>query len=324
MAPVLTNAEGRFAIERMHRGTYDLVAEGAKGSSRVAKPGVKTGETVTLQLEPLGTLTGRVTSNGAPVTVYDLDCKGPFDIERRITADDGAYALEHLAPGAYDCTATADTGTAEGKVDVPTGPATLPLALVPWASITGVVVNALSGQPMPGLAIAASADASGFDPRMFSDALAGKGPVTDANGRFVIDRLAPGKGKLTVSPKDSIFEKIASRDYELAAGQKLDIGTIRVVPQPTGDKGTLGLSTTVENGTLTVSNLKPGGPAEGAGVKVGDKIVAIDGHPVADVTAEVASQLLSSGQVTLGQVVQLSIDRGGTKSDISVTAAKWP
>lgn len=56
-APVITNAEGRFSIEKLRRGTYKVVGESAKGSARGQKDGVKTGDTITLQLGRLGTRT---------------------------------------------------------------------------------------------------------------------------------------------------------------------------------------------------------------------------------------------------------------------------
>jgi hypothetical protein len=321
-APVLTNAEGRFTIDKLRRGSYELVAEGAKGSSRVQKAGVKTGDTVTLALEPLGTLSGHVTTGGAPVTSYDLSCESPVGtIHRRITAADGGYTLEHLAPGAYACEAFADTGSATGKVDVPAGDAKLELALVRWASITGTVVSVLSGQPVVGLKIMAGSE--NLDQRSMSDILSGKGPTTDASGRFAVPRVQPGTGKVAIIPAAGSFEQLASRDYTVTTGQQLDLGTIKVVPPRTGDAGTLGFSTSIEGETPTVDSVKPGGPAETAGLRVGDKITTIDGHTVAELTPMIAKTLISSGNVAIDQAVRIGVDRGGTPAQLTIVAIKW-
>ena len=118
-----------------------MIAEGPRGSSRAEKK-AKTGDTITIELAPLGTLTGKVTLNGAPVVGYQISCHSPAGgADRSSAAADGAYSLEHLAPGSYKCTVEADGGTANGKVDVPAGAATLDLALTPWASISGQVVS---------------------------------------------------------------------------------------------------------------------------------------------------------------------------------------
>ena len=320
-APILTGADGRFALDHLRHGSYTIVVEGPRGASRASRPKVKTGETVTIALAPLGTLTGRVTSGGSPVATYDLECDGPRDVQRRVTSAEGTYAFERLAPGAYTCTATADAGTVTGTIEVPAGPTKLDLALTPYASISGVVVNALSGAPVAGVRVMAALDDGGRAGAGLDEAMLGRGPTTDASGRFVVERQAAGKGRLVVLPKEGGLLTLAMREYTAVAGQRVDVGTIKIVPPRTGDAGTLGLGTSVEDGKLVVASVKPGGPAEQGGVKVGDRIVAIDGHPVTDL--ELGRQLVASGTVGVGQVVQLGLDRAGTPVQVTLTAIAW-
>jgi len=103
----------------------------------------------------------------------------------------------------------------------------------------------------------------------------------------------------------------------------ITFSTIKVVPPRQGDAGTLGMGTNIENGALVVSDVKPGGPADGAGVKVGDKITSIDGTPVDALGTAIGQQLISSGTVGVGQAVQLGLDRGGAVVPVTVVAAKW-
>ncbi|MCW5807032.1 MAG: carboxypeptidase regulatory-like domain-containing protein, partial [Deltaproteobacteria bacterium] len=323
--PVLSGADGKFALERLRKGTYALVAEGPRGASRVAKSGVRTGETVTLQLEPLGTLTGKVADGTRPIGTYDLSCKqGAHAFHKHVVAADGAYQLERLPPGAYACEVTSDAGTAEGKVDVPSGSATLDFAIVPWATIVGTVANTETGAPVAGLSVLAGSEL--FASRSMADLLTGRGPTTDAAGRFTIPHVATGKGKVAVLSKTGGFDPLAQRDYEVTAGQRLDIGTLEVIP-PRSDGGTLGLTTAVTDvpdastHRLVVASVAPGGPAEAAGVKAGDHVVSIDGRPVAD--PEAAQQALAAGAVAIGQVVRLGLDRTGAPVQAAVTAAKW-
>ena len=65
--PVLTNSDGKFVVDHLRKGTYTLIADGPRGDSRAEKTGVATGDTATITLAPLGTLTGHVTARAAPV-----------------------------------------------------------------------------------------------------------------------------------------------------------------------------------------------------------------------------------------------------------------
>ncbi|MBV8758484.1 MAG: carboxypeptidase regulatory-like domain-containing protein, partial [Deltaproteobacteria bacterium] len=316
--PVLTNADGKFVVDHLKRGTYKVVVDGPRGSSRGEKSGVKTGDTVTIELTTLGTLSGHVTQRGAPATVYDLACKGPVGmIDRRITAADGSYTLEHLAPGSYACSVEADQGTARGSVDVASGSASLDLSLVPWAQVTGTVVSVLSGQPVAGVV----AIVGGFENgRGMADVLAGKAPTTDATGRFRIDHIAAGSGSISLVPATGGFDQLAKKDFTASEGQLVDLGAIKVVPPRNGDAGTFGLVAVPKDGKLAVMSVAPGGPADKAGITTADVITQLDGHDVGGIGAEPAAALLSSGRIAAGAQVTLTLERGAT---VPLTAAKW-
>ena len=318
--PVLTGADGKFTIDHLRHGMYIVIADGPRGSSRVEKDGVKSGDSITLTLQPLGTLTGHVASGGAPVTEYDLTCRGPAGpIDREVSAADGSYSLEHLAPGPYDCKASADAGTATGKVDVPAGAAQLELALMPWASLTGVVVSMFSGAPVPGLSAMVEADNKGM-----TAAIMGTGPMTDGTGRFVIERVAAGSGSvMLLNPASTLGNDLATRSFTATQGQRADLGIIKVVPPRQTDAGTLGMTVTAADNVASVTAVKAGGPAAAAGVQVGDKLVSIDGQAVSALGVTQSVQFLSSGQIGVGEVVALGLDRAGTPVQASVTSIKW-
>ena len=319
-APTLTGADGKFTFTSLRKGDYTLTAETAKGTARSELEHVKLGSSVTLVLAPLGTLTGKVTLNGAPATAFMLSCDPPGGMPRQFTSAAGTYELERIPPGHVKCSASGDAGRGSGEIDVPAGPATLDIALSPWATITGTVVSVLTGKPIEGLKLLANTDR---DDGAIADTLLGKGPTSDSTGRFTISRVAAGKGSLAVMSKDAGFVELAHRDYEVTAGQRLDLGTIKVVPPRTGDAGTLGLALTLEGETLTVTSIKPGGPAATAGVQVGDKLTAINGVPVATLTPKLAQTLVSSGSVTIDQQYKLSLDRGGAPLEVVLVGVRW-
>ena len=166
-----------------------------------------------------------------------------------------------------------------------------------------------------------------------ADIFTGGGPKTDATGRFVVPKVGTGSGNVMVMDATGGFKPLATKPYTAADGQRVDVGTIEVVPPRDGDAGTLGMVTEPTGVTdekdlakatsLTVDQIKPGGPAGTAGVLVGDLITSIDGRSVTDLGLVQAMNYLSSGTIGIGVSVQLGIERAGAKSQISVTSVKW-
>ena len=322
LPPVLTSADGQFTITKLRKGTYNLTVEGPRGATRAEKLGVKTGDSVTIQLASLGTLTGKVTLAGAPVTKFDIECNNgkDDDAEKSIESKDGTYTLERLAPGKFECKVSGDAGTGKGSIDVPAGEAKLDVTLTRWVTVSGVVVSVLDKKPVAGINVFAGGDA--FSKQNLSNMFSNSAPVTDANGRFLVTKVAVGKGKVVVMPKDG-FQPLGSKDYSALEGQQVNVGTIEIVPPRQGDAGTYGLSTTVDDKKLVVASVKGGGPAEGAGVQVGDRVVSINGQDVDTLTPMIAETLLQSGNVGVGQPTVLVLDRAGSPVNATMTSVKW-
>ncbi len=320
--PVLTGADGRFKIDKLLKGSYALEVEGARGATHAEKPGVSTGDNVTIELLALGTITGVVSLGGAPVPKYVIEC-GPTTgdrdgTSRQIDAKDGAFSIERLAPGKYKCSVEADAGTAEAVLDVSPGSTTHDFPLAHWATITGTVVGVLDKHPVAGIHVFAGDESSG---RNLGAMLAGHAPTTDASGRFLVDRVSVGSGKVTIMPVVG-FAPLATRPYTITEGQRLDVGTIEIVPPRNGDAGTFGLTTKVEDGKVIVDGVTEGGPAAAAGVVVGDRITAIATRDVAALTPEIASLLLGSGSFGVGVPLPLALDRNGTAVQVVIVSTK--
>jgi S1-C subfamily serine protease len=82
----------------------------------------------------------------------------------------------------------------------------------------------------------------------------------------------------------------------------------------------IGLRGIAAHGGVHVTNVHPTGPAERAGIQVGDLIESIDDKPAAsypDLLAEVARH-------APGDAVTLSVVRGGTRGDVTITLAERP
>lgn len=304
---VLTGADGTFAIDRVPSGTYVVSAEGDQGRTYGEQTGVEAGAQVEIVLAARGAVAGCVRLGASPVERFEVACRrGAQAIVRAFDRPDGTYRLERMDPGEYRCEVSSDHGVAEGTVVVTAGGvATLDFELAPWASLTGTVVEIRSGQPVEGVLAHTLGDSSRS--------------VTDERGRFVLERIRSGSGELwLVSPGDRNDPRALVR-YEAPAGQCLDLGAIGISRRAPGVPGRLGVAL-VPGDLLLVEGVDPGGAAEAAGVAPGDRIIAIDGVRVGDLTAEVARRLISPGSIGAGQRVLFVLDRGGASVEVEVVA----
>lgn len=80
----------------------------------------------------------------------------------------------------------------------------------------------------------------------------------------------------------------------------------------------LGLYATALQGVLVVRGLTRGGPAQRAGVKLGDVLLEVAGEPVADL-AELFRKIWRIGPA--GAQIAMTLARGGSTSQVSVTSA---
>ena len=86
-----------------------------------------------------------------------------------------------------------------------------------------------------------------------------------------------------------------------------------------GSFGGVGMEIDVKNDVLTVIAPLKGTPAEAAGIKTGDQVVAIDGKPTDGLSTE---QAVAKIRGPLGTVVALSIVRDGKLLEIKITRAR--
>lgn len=322
---VLSDDNGRFEIAELRKGAYRVTADGAKGTSRATKAPVALGSTVTLQLASLGAVFGKVSYNGAVVTQFDVKCTGVgSSLDRHFNAADGGYEFARVPDGELTCDASATEGQAQGRVkmfasadnaggpDATVVPTRLDFALLPWSAVTGQLVNVLTDAGVDGAQV--------FHDRMgvadMGELFTGTLPTTDTTGHFVVETVAAGSGKLVFNWGGIlVMQAIGERAFTVTAGQRLDLGPIKVVPPRRGAKGTLGL--TLDG--LRVTALVPAGPAANAGLHVGDVVVAIASKPVAQL-GELAALLLDDDNVAIGQSLALQITRAGVLLDFIVVA----
>jgi len=350
-SPVLTGEGGRFEIRGLSDTNYDLEVEGLKGTARGLTEDVKPGADVVIRLQPLAGIRGKVTRAGQPVATYTVEAEGATSRKTMVNDPSGEYRLTRLDPGTYKVSVIAPEGRSSAQVKVAASQvARRDLALVPYGSVHGVLVDATTGKPMPDLPLVAFADEGDMGSLAMS-VLTGDGPRTDSQGRFRVDRLGTGEGSIIVFDGDkTAFNLVAQKKFTLASGQDLDLGTLQghaSATVPKDQRGDLGmtLSTTTwadrprasgvaagdppsgldsKTEYLWVATVEDGGPAARAGVKLGDRVDSIAGVPVSQVGADLAEGMLSPRQVRVGQAVALVVEREGKKNAVSITPRATP
>lgn len=70
----------------------------------------------------------------------------------------------------------------------------------------------------------------------------------------------------------------------------------------------------LEVGPVTIASLPGDGPAARAGLRAGDHVLAIDGHPIAR-----ATELIDAVRASPGRAMTFELERAGTRLDVSVT-----
>jgi carboxyl-terminal processing protease len=197
-----------------------------------------------------------------------------------VTTDDGGtFEISSLTPGRYRVriehadylprSVEARARDRDDRVDLGE------IRLGPAASAAGEVVDAL-GEPVPGATVGG--------PRGAPSA------VTDSEGRFVLRGLPPETTTLRV--RHGVAGQAESPPLALQPGERVEGVRVRL-PGRLGDPSAseagaepspaqtgLALEVETRDGGVVVTTVLPGSSAARAGLRAGDRIVAVDDHPV--------------------------------------------
>jgi hypothetical protein len=313
--PVEADEEGHFIFPP--RGAdatpLDLIAHNA---GRVGEfSGAREDTEVTIRLRPAATLRGRVVARtGAAPTGFSLQLfqKDGSTLpwlersnpERTFTGD--TFEL-YDAPGLplRVSVRTTDGRTGEAQVTLTPGQsAEIEVRLTGGsASILGRTVWSGSNAPAEGVSIFLDKQLSGT-----SDA------QTGPEGRFLLKDVKPGQH--TVRLWASADGQPVTRTVTVASGEAVDLGNVTVETRKT-TPGTIGAGFSEDRGWVSVAWVKADGPAARAGVRVGDRLLAVDGLAVR--SRQEAEQRTRG---TPGSPVQLSLRReDGQEQQLQLTRA---
>lgn len=276
--PVEADEEGHFIFppRGANAAPLDIIAHNA---GRVGElTGAREDIEVTIRLRPAATLRGRVVARtGAAPTGFSLqllqkDGSALPWLER--SNPDRAFTGDTFA--LYDAPAlplrvsvrTTDGRTGEAQATLSPGQsAEIEVPLTGGsASITGRTVWSRDNAPAEGVSIFLDKQLSGV-----SDA------QTGPEGRFLLKDVKPGPH--TVRLWASADGQPVTRTVKVASGEAVDLGDVTVEARRTAS-GTIGAGFSEDRGWVSVAWVKADGPAARAGVRVGDRLLAVDGLAV--------------------------------------------
>ena len=323
--PVLSGEDGRFVIEDLPAGPYTVSA------TATGHPGASVGKVSTdardvrLQFAPAAVLAGvAADANGKPIPDFTIAAiESPSDSPEKMAAramrsmsslmgngappihdPSGAFEVSGLAAGTYDLVVS----TADGKIGrlaavaVAAGErkAGLRVTVKMGTSLKGKLVDFPAGKPVGGAMVVVMGDrqpvmrTSGADGSFSVEGLAAGGTVNLAYG-----------GPMTGFVHDSREVKIP------AAATLVDLGAIRLLRGETGPRSglrALGLRVKTADGSPEITAVLRGGAAEGAGIKSGERIAAVDGQPVDGLGENSLDHLVDRGP---GKPVEISLKSAG-------------
>jgi S1-C subfamily serine protease len=143
------------------------------------------------------------------------------------------------------------------------------------------------------------------------------GPLVDAMGR-VVGMAVSGPRRTVIAIPATTVNRVV--DTLLEKG-RITRGYLGLGMQPVRLPETLKSSLNLASvGGVIVVNVEPNGPAEQAGVMIGDVLVAINDTPVSD-TGDVQAML---GPQSVGQTLKAQIVRGGALVEVAIAPGERP
>lgn len=333
--PVLTDEDGRFELADLaEQAAYTVLAH-RKGGGEAVLEHVRAGSDVELAIGQPGMLAGTVRIDGGGVPsrfgVTAVDRTAGIRESDTFFQTDGAWRLTNLPPGKFEISVEAPEGNAKTDVELAEGAeeTNIELVLAPRVTLEGTLVDAETGEPVPGLKVGVGAATGRVD--LGRGGKGGQKDVSDAQGRFVVEGAPTGKIRVIVTSAGMARSNYGTTalSYRIEPEPRVqDLGRIELVEdrlarsEEPGDLGfkikELEPDVEPEDVRRVVAVVRPGGPAEAAGLKVGDEIANIDGQDVRGVESYRYTKLV---RVPAGTTVSLGVEtQAGQLRVVKVTA----
>ena len=305
VAQTVTDATGHFRFEGLPLELLSLDAEGPGGAATAR---AKAGDDVVLVLKK-GFVTVHLVDDGnAPVTDGVLVARSlDTGTTRRqlVLAPDGVTRVD-LPTGRWELSleAAGRGRSALVGVNVTEQGADVRLTLEAGLAVSGRVTDKASSLPITGARVEAVSGDIGRGSRL--------SVLTDARGEFLLPPV-PRSATVVVS-RDGF-----ATQWRPAAQGRWEVALVGAPPRPQGSEFSqfegVGMTLDARTGSVMVSLVSEGSPAERAGVQAGDQILTVDGVSVAgqDINAVVGRIRGPSGSA-----VVVGFQRGAQSFELTI------
>ncbi|NOZ87175.1 MAG: PDZ domain-containing protein [Deltaproteobacteria bacterium] len=339
-----TDEQGSFASRLPECGWFriDIQAQGFFDATFNIPPGINKLELV---IRRDLVLTGNAvwkTGNMAPVTDFNLSIK-PVNLDEwsepdarqegnetfgpegryhlvikpvplpgnvHVKNDHGWFEVHGLKTGVYRIQGTTmDGGHAAVTVTLDdTGKNEVRLEFVGTGSVSGVLADSDTGEPLEDSRVV-------LEGKSLAGGRAGYRTQSRKDGFFRIEQAEEGDYSLTVTKRG--YMRLFKLDITVSKGRDLDLGTLQM-DRVSNEKNKgrraykieysgIGASIISRAGRILVSRIVPDSPADREGLRVGDRILTVDGEKVQGVPAYRVAAMIRGEE---GSVVELTVQRG--------------
>ncbi|MCU1282193.1 MAG: hypothetical protein JWM53_5739, partial [bacterium] len=309
----ISGADGRFAITDLDAGSFVVHARAGDGSEGVVR-GIAAGQkNVVIKLERAGGIDGTLVGfTSQPGVEAMRQIPGAFSPPVYATVDGNAFRFRGLNPGTYQIAAIGADTDAQ-MVEVAAGQiATVTLKSRGTSTIRGHVVLWPKGTPVGGLRCMAGLRTTPAMPMWIDSIFA----FSDDSGAFELDDAPAGAVAVTCFGNGPSY---SNGRAELTVAPRGDatceVPVVKIPP----DVSFASLGAQIQPGPMPARfmSVMPHGPAERAGVRVGDIIAAVDGASVLKLTP-MAVQIVTQIR-PVGSIVHLGLSRGDQTVNADVT-----
>ncbi len=311
---IMSAADGSFRIRNLARGTYTLHAHAFDGSEGDALDIAAGAENVTIKMVRPGAVEGTLVGFSTTPDVRMRTLTSDLSIGGNPIIEGTRFWQTGLRPGKYAIEAKAGGETDGASIEIKSGQTTkVTLTSRGTGKVEGHLYEFGTKTPLPGFRCDANLSMGGEMGGPPSDESQMGYP--DDKGHFVMGSPI-GMVRVFCFPQSQGGLTVAGTDVEVTKAQpaSVEIYAVRIKTQSPGNAGIRIRPVTLP---LVINAVEPNSAAATQGIKVGDRLVSIDGASVQGLLPMGAATLVGNHKV--GSTVSIGIDRAGT-----VTTYKLP
>jgi hypothetical protein len=308
---VRADATGQFAVRSLARGFYNVHAHAADGSeAEIMHVAAGTKDLVVKLVRP-GAIEGTFAGFASVPVIRARTLTADLSMGNDGIVEGNKFTISGLVPGKYAVEATAGDQRDGASIAVKSGVTTqIQLQARNRGKLTAHVMEFGTAKPIQMNCLAAmSVGGQATTPD-------GQTLPTDAKG---VATLTANVGKVRVmcfSPDNSFSAAGGDVDVTANGVANIDLFAVKPLPPPSDP----GFRITPITLPLTIAQVDPQGPAKASGLQAGDKLISVDGTPVAGLLPVGAMMLAWNHRP--GTTLTLGLDRGGAAVTVKIVVAK--